>query len=35
MDFIGTIAIATKAIEGLKLLRGLERPSMKPASRCR
>jgi hypothetical protein len=25
MDFIGTIAIATKAIEGLKLLRGLEK----------
>jgi hypothetical protein len=25
MDFIGSIAIATKAIEGLKLLRGLEK----------
>jgi|ERR1700733_4054795 hypothetical protein len=25
MDFIGIIAIATKAIEGLKLLRGLEK----------
>ena len=25
MDFIGAIATATKAIEGLKLLRGLEK----------